>query len=34
VTSVTETLDPANLTFQAWQSKQLQSLSDALAGAK
>jgi zinc/manganese transport system substrate-binding protein len=34
VTSVTETLDPANLTFQAWQSKQLQALSDALAGAK
>jgi zinc/manganese transport system substrate-binding protein len=34
VTSVTETLDPANLTFQDWQSKQLQALSDALAGAK
>jgi zinc/manganese transport system substrate-binding protein len=34
VTSVTETLDPANLTFQAWQSKQLQALSNALAGAK
>jgi zinc/manganese transport system substrate-binding protein len=34
VTSVTETLDPANLTFQDWQSKQLQALLDALAGAK
>jgi zinc/manganese transport system substrate-binding protein len=34
VTSVTETLDPANLTFQDWQTKQLQALSDALAGAK
>jgi zinc/manganese transport system substrate-binding protein len=34
VTSVTETLDPANLTFQDWQSKQLQALSNALAGAK
>src|SRR5260370_506523 len=34
VTSVTETLDPANLTFQDWQSKQLQALRDALAGAK
>jgi zinc/manganese transport system substrate-binding protein len=34
VTSVTETLDPANLTFQDWQSKQLQTLSGALAGAK
>jgi zinc/manganese transport system substrate-binding protein len=34
VTSVTETLDPATLTFQAWQSKQLQALNDALAGAK
>jgi zinc/manganese transport system substrate-binding protein len=34
VTSVTETLDPANLTFQDWQSKQLVALRDALAGAK
>jgi zinc/manganese transport system substrate-binding protein len=34
VTSVTETLDPANLTFQDWQSKQLQALTDALAGAQ
>jgi len=34
VTSVTETLAPANLTFQDWQSKQLQALLDALAGAK
>jgi zinc/manganese transport system substrate-binding protein len=34
VTSVTETLDPPNLTFQDWQSKQLQALRDALAGAK
>jgi zinc/manganese transport system substrate-binding protein len=34
VPSVTETLDPANLTFQDWQSKQLQALRDALASAK
>ena len=34
VTSVTETLDPDNLTFQAWQSKQLQALRDALASAR
>src|SRR5258708_27216478 len=34
VASVTETLDPANLTFQVWQSKQLQALLDALASAK
>jgi zinc/manganese transport system substrate-binding protein len=34
VPSVTETLEPANLTFQDWQSKQLQSLRDALASAK
>jgi zinc/manganese transport system substrate-binding protein len=34
VTSVTETLDPANLTFQDWQSKQLQALLGALASAK
>jgi zinc/manganese transport system substrate-binding protein len=34
VTSMTETLNPANLTFQDWQSKQLQALRDALAGAK
>jgi zinc/manganese transport system substrate-binding protein len=34
VTSVTETLDPANLTFQEWQSNQLQALLDALASAK
>jgi len=34
VTSVTETLDPANLTFQDWQSKQLRALLDALASAK
>ena len=34
VPSVTETLEPANLTFQEWQSKQLQSLRDALASAK
>ncbi len=32
--SVTETLDPANLTFQDWQSKELQALLDALASAK
>jgi zinc/manganese transport system substrate-binding protein len=34
VPSVTETLDPANLTFQDWQSKQLQALLNALASAK
>ncbi|HAC44488.1 MAG TPA: ABC transporter substrate-binding protein [Chloroflexi bacterium] len=34
VTSVTETLDPANVTFQDWQSRQLQALIDALAGAR
>jgi zinc/manganese transport system substrate-binding protein len=34
VTSVTETLDPSNLTFQDWQSAQLLALRDALAGAK
>jgi zinc/manganese transport system substrate-binding protein len=34
VPSVTETLEPANLTFQDWQSKQLQALRDALASAK
>ena len=34
VTSATETLDPANLTFQDWQSKQLQAVRDALAGAR
>jgi zinc/manganese transport system substrate-binding protein len=34
VASVTETLDPANLTFQVWQSNQLRALRDALAGAK
>jgi len=34
VASVTETLDPANLTFQDWQSRQLRALRDALAGAK
>jgi zinc/manganese transport system substrate-binding protein len=34
VTSVTETLDPAGLTFQDWQSKQLQALGDALASAR
>ncbi|HEX9098097.1 MAG TPA: zinc ABC transporter substrate-binding protein [Candidatus Dormibacteraeota bacterium] len=34
VTSVTETLEPANLNFQDWQSKQLQALRDALAGAR
>jgi zinc/manganese transport system substrate-binding protein len=33
IASITETLDPANLTFQQWQSKQLQALSDALASA-
>jgi zinc/manganese transport system substrate-binding protein len=33
VASVTETLDPANLTFQVWQSNQLRALRDALAGA-
>ena len=32
--SVTETLEPAHLPFQDWQSKQLQSLLDALASAK
>jgi zinc/manganese transport system substrate-binding protein len=34
VPSVTETLEPANVTFQDWQSKQLQALRDALASAK
>jgi zinc/manganese transport system substrate-binding protein len=34
VTSVTETLDPGNLTFQDWQSNQLHALRDALAGAR
>lgn len=34
VPSVTETLEPANLTFQDWQSKQLQTLLGALASAK
>jgi zinc/manganese transport system substrate-binding protein len=34
VPSVTETLEPANFTFQDWQSKQLQALRDALAGTK
>ena len=31
VTTVTETLSPAGLTFQAWQSKQLAALQAALA---
>jgi zinc/manganese transport system substrate-binding protein len=34
VAAVTETLEPANLTFQDWQSQQLQTLRDALASAK
>jgi zinc/manganese transport system substrate-binding protein len=34
VPSVTETLEPATLTFQDWQSKQLRALRDALASAK
>jgi zinc/manganese transport system substrate-binding protein len=34
VTSVTETLEPATLTFQDWQSSQLQALNDALASAR
>jgi zinc/manganese transport system substrate-binding protein len=33
VTTVTETLDPANVTFQAWQVKQLQGIEAALAQA-
>jgi zinc/manganese transport system substrate-binding protein len=33
VVSITETLDPANVTFQEWQAGQLDSLSRALAGA-
>jgi zinc/manganese transport system substrate-binding protein len=33
VTTVTETLTPAHLTFQAWQSRQLAALSAALAAA-
>jgi zinc/manganese transport system substrate-binding protein len=33
VTTVTETLSPANVTFQDWQSKQLQALASALAHA-
>lgn len=33
VSTITETLDPANLSFQAWQSQQLQRLAAALAGA-
>jgi zinc/manganese transport system substrate-binding protein len=31
ITTVTETLSPANLTFQAWQSKELRALRAALA---
>ncbi|MCU1459466.1 MAG: transporter substrate-binding protein [Actinomycetia bacterium] len=34
VTTVTETLTPAGATFQAWQSRQLRQLRDALAAAK
>jgi zinc/manganese transport system substrate-binding protein len=34
VATVTETLDPANATFQAWQVKQLQGIEAALAQAK
>jgi zinc/manganese transport system substrate-binding protein len=34
VTTITETLDPANLSYQAWQSQQLQRLADALAAAR
>ena len=34
VTTVTETLTPAGATFQAWQSRQLRQLRDALARAK
>jgi len=33
ITTVTETLSPANVTFQDWQSKQLQALASALAQA-
>jgi zinc/manganese transport system substrate-binding protein len=33
VTTVTETLSPSNVTFQDWQSKQLQALASALAQA-
>jgi zinc/manganese transport system substrate-binding protein len=33
VTTITETLSPANATFQDWQSKQLQALASALAQA-
>jgi zinc/manganese transport system substrate-binding protein len=32
VTQITETLSPANLTFQDWQTRQLQSLLQALGG--
>jgi zinc/manganese transport system substrate-binding protein len=34
VTTVTETLTPAGATFQAWQSRQLRQLRDALARAR
>lgn len=34
VSTITETLDPANLSFQAWQSQQLQRLAAALAQAR
>ena len=33
IVTITETLSPANATFQDWQSKQLQALADALAKA-
>jgi zinc/manganese transport system substrate-binding protein len=33
VTTITETLSPANVTFQAWQSAQLQGIENALAQA-
>jgi zinc/manganese transport system substrate-binding protein len=33
VTTVTETLEPEHATFQAWQSRELQALLDALSGS-
>ena len=33
MTTVTETLAPANATFQDWQTKQLQGIEQALAKA-
>jgi zinc/manganese transport system substrate-binding protein len=33
VTTITETLDPASSTFQAWQVRQLQGIANALGKA-